>query len=66
MLAEIVKAGVADGTFEEDVDPRPTAAFLLAAADGATGFYLSLGMDVGESLPGVADRYVDSLVASND
>lgn len=66
VLTEIVEAGLADGTFDEDVDPRPTAAFLLAAADGATGFYLSLGMDVGESLPGAADRYVESLVAPDD
>ncbi|RXK50179.1 TetR/AcrR family transcriptional regulator [Halorientalis pallida] len=65
-LTEILEDGVTDGTFDESVDPRATAAFLVAAADGATGFYLSLGMDVGESLPDAVGRYVDSLLATAD
>jgi AcrR family transcriptional regulator len=61
-LADIVRAGVEDGTFRE-VDPRATAAFLLAAADGSTGFHVALGMDVGEDLRAGWEDYVDSLLA---
>jgi AcrR family transcriptional regulator len=64
-LADVIAAGIADGSFRSDVDPGATAALLLAAADGSTGFYLALGMeDVGESLDGAVDAYVDSLLAA--
>jgi AcrR family transcriptional regulator len=65
-LAGVVAAGVEDGTFR-DVDPEGTAAFLLAAAHGSTGFYLALGMEsAGEALHGQVDAYVDWLVAEGD
>jgi AcrR family transcriptional regulator len=63
-LTEIVADGVETGAFRE-VDPRGTAAFLLAAADGSTGFYLALGIeDVGDRLREQAHRFVDSLLAA--
>ncbi|MFB6196618.1 MAG: TetR/AcrR family transcriptional regulator [Haloplanus sp.] len=61
-LADIVADGVADGTFR-DVDPEATAAFLLAAADGSTGFHVALELDVGEDLRRGWSAYVDSLLA---
>jgi AcrR family transcriptional regulator len=61
-LEAIVREGVERGTFR-DVPPRGTAAFLLAAGDGSTGFYLALGMeDVGDPLRERAAAYVDWLV----
>lgn len=64
-LTSIVSDGIEQGVFR-DVDPRGTAAFLLAAANGSTGFYLALGMDdVGDRLHDQADAYVDSLLAEN-
>jgi AcrR family transcriptional regulator len=61
-LAGIVQDGVDEGVFRE-VDPRGTAALLLAAADGSTGFYLALGMEeAGERLRSQVAAYVDSLV----
>ena len=61
-LAETIADGVERGVFR-DVDPRGTAAFLLAAADGSTGFYLALGMaDVGDRLREQASLFVDSLL----
>lgn len=60
-LADIVRAGIAEGVFRE-VDPRATAAFLLAAADGSTGFYVALEMDVGDDLRAGWEAYVDSLL----
>jgi len=61
-LAEIIETGVEQGVFRP-VDPRATAAFLLAAADGTTGFYVSLGMDVDEELQAGLSAYIDSLLA---
>jgi hypothetical protein len=61
-LADIVRAGVDQGVFRE-VDPRATAAFLLAAADGSTGFHVALEMDVGDDLRAGWEEYVDSLLA---
>jgi len=61
-LAGIIREGVEDGTFR-GVDPEATAAFLLAAADGSTGFHVALGMDVGEDLRRGWSTYVDSLLA---
>lgn len=62
LLADIVREGVEREVFRP-VDPRATAAFLLAAADGSTGFYLALGMDVGDDLAIGRSAYVDSLLA---
>ena len=61
-LADIVHAGVDQGVFRE-VDPRATAAFLLAAADGSTGFHVALTMDVGEDVRAGWEAYLDSLFA---
>ena len=61
-LVEIVEAGVEQGVFRP-VDPRATAAFLLAAADGTTGFYIALEMDVDDDLQRGLSAYIDSLVA---
>jgi AcrR family transcriptional regulator len=61
-LTAILEDGVEAGVFRE-VDPRGTAAFLLAAGDGSTGFYLALGIeDVGDRLREQAHRFVDSLL----
>lgn len=60
-LAGVVRAGIAEGVFRE-VDPRATAAFLLAAADGSTGFHVALEMDVGDDLRAGWEAYVDSLL----
>lgn len=61
-LASIVDDGVEAGVFH-DVDPLGTAAFLLAAANGSTGFYLALGMEeAGERLHDTVSAFVDSLV----
>jgi AcrR family transcriptional regulator len=63
-LATIVADGVEEGVFR-DVDPEGVAAFLLAAANGSTGFYLALGMDdAGAVLHEQVDAYVDSLLAA--
>jgi AcrR family transcriptional regulator len=62
VLTDIVAAGVDQGVFRP-VDPRATAAFLLAAADGMTGFYVALEMDVGAELQEGWSAYVDSLLA---
>jgi AcrR family transcriptional regulator len=61
-LTEIVADGIEQGTFRP-VDPEATAAFLLAAADGSTGFHVALGMDVGADLRAGWEAYVDGLVA---
>lgn len=58
----IVAEGVERGVFRS-VDPRATAAFLAAAADGSTGLYTALEMDVGEDLARAVDAYLDSLLA---
>jgi len=63
LLTEIVRDGVERGVFRP-VDPRATAAFLLAAADGSTGFHVALEMDVGDDLDAAWSAYVDSLVAA--
>jgi hypothetical protein len=47
------------------VNPRATAAFLLAAADGSTGFHVALEMDVGSDLETGWSAYVDSLLADD-
>ncbi|WP_254271638.1 TetR/AcrR family transcriptional regulator [Haloarcula marina] len=64
-LERIVADGVDAGAFRP-VDPRATAAFLLAAADGSTGFHLALEMDVGGDLQAGWSAYVDSLVADGE
>lgn len=65
-LATIVAEGVDQGVFR-DVDPQGVAAFLLAAANGSTGFYLALGMDdAGASLHAQVDAYVDSLLVAEN
>lgn len=61
-LTAIVADGVEQGAFR-DVDPRATAAFLLAAADGSTGFHVALELDVGADLRAGWEAYVDSLLA---
>ncbi|WP_262178588.1 TetR/AcrR family transcriptional regulator [Haloarcula laminariae] len=61
-LTDIVAAGVEQGVFRE-VEPRATAAFLLAAADGSTGIAVALEMDVAEDLRDGWEAYVDSLLA---
>jgi hypothetical protein len=61
-LTDIVRDGVEQGVFRP-VDPRATAAFLLAAGDGSTGFHVALEMDVGEDLRTAWTAYVDSLLA---
>jgi len=61
-LADIVRAGIDEAIFRE-VDPRATATFLLAAADGSTGFHVALEMDVGDDLRVGWEAYVDSLLA---
>lgn len=63
VLEAIIADGIEQGVFRE-VDPRGTAAFLLAAANGSTGFYLALEMtDVGPPLHTQVVSYIDSLVA---
>jgi len=65
-LTTIISDGVDQGVFRE-VDPYGTAAFILAAANGSTGFYLALGMDdAGERLHDRADAYVDSLLTDEN
>jgi AcrR family transcriptional regulator len=61
-LTEIVRDGVERGVFRP-VDPRATAAFLLAAADGSTGFHVALEMDVGADPRSGWEAYVDPLLA---
>ncbi|WP_277541801.1 TetR/AcrR family transcriptional regulator [Haloarcula laminariae] len=61
-LTDIVAAGVEQGVFRE-VEPRATAAFLLAAADGSTGIAVALEMDVADDLRDGWEAYVDSLLA---
>ena len=63
-LTEIVDTGVEEGVFRP-VEPRPTAAFLLAAADGSTGIAVALEMDVSEDLRRGWTAYVDSLLAES-
>jgi len=60
-LVDIVRAGI-DAEVFRGVDPRATAAFLLAAADGSTGFHVALEMDVGDDLRAGWEAYVDSLL----
>jgi len=60
-FTDIVASGVEQGVFRP-VDPRATAAFLLAAADGTTGFYVALEMDVHEDLQAGLSAYIDSLL----
>jgi AcrR family transcriptional regulator len=62
LLTGIVREGVERGVFR-GVDPRATATFLLAAADGSTGFHVALEMDVGDDLAAGWSAYVDSLLA---
>lgn len=57
----IVADGVETGVFRA-VDPRATAVFLAAAADGSTGLYAALEMDVGDDLERAVGAYVDSLL----
>jgi len=65
-LAGILREGIERGTFR-DVDPVGTAAFLVAAGNGATGFHLALGMEEGgEPLREQVADYVDSLLADGD
>ncbi|MDS0282895.1 TetR/AcrR family transcriptional regulator [Haloarcula onubensis] len=61
-LTDIVAEGVEQGVFRE-VDPRATAAFLLAAADGSTGIAVALEMDVVDDLQRGWTAYVDGLLA---
>lgn len=61
-LTDIVAAGVDQGVFRP-VDPRATAAFLLAAADGSTGMAVALEMDVSDDLRSAWTAYIDSLLA---
>ncbi|KTG26586.1 TetR/AcrR family transcriptional regulator [Haloferax profundi] len=62
VIADIVRDGVEQGVFR-DVDPDGTAALILSATDGYTGFALALGMDgVGDELRGALSAYIDSLV----
>jgi len=61
-LAGIVRDGVEQGVFRP-VDPDATAAFLLAAADGSTGFHVALEMDVGDAIEAGWSAYVDGLLA---
>lgn len=61
-LADVVRDGVDQNVFQ-GVDPEATAAFLLSAADGSTGFHVALGMDVGDELRTGPTSYVDSLLA---
>jgi AcrR family transcriptional regulator len=63
-LATIVRDGVEQGAFRL-VDPDATAAFLLAAADGSTGFHVALEMDVGDDIRAGWAAYVDSLLAES-
>lgn len=63
-LTNITAAGVDQGVFR-DVDPRSTATFLLAAADGSTGIAVALEMDVAEDLRQGWTAYVDSLLAES-
>jgi AcrR family transcriptional regulator len=63
-IAGIVRDGVDQGVFRS-VDPDATAAFLLAAADGSTGFYVALELDVGDELRAGRSAYVDSLLAED-
>jgi hypothetical protein len=62
LLTGIVREGVERGVFRGG-DPRATATFLLAAADGSTGFHVALEMDVGDDLAAGWSAYVDSLLA---
>jgi len=61
-LTDIVAAGVEQGVFRP-VEPRATAAFLLAAADGSTGIAVALEMNVSDDLRTGWEAYVDSLLA---
>jgi len=61
-LTDIVAAGVEQGAFR-NIEPRATAAFLLAAADGSTGIAVALEMDVTDDLRQGWTAYVDSLLA---
>lgn len=63
VLHDIVATGIDQGVFR-DTAPDGVAAFLLAAANGSTGFYLALGMeDAGADLHDAVSAYIDSLVA---
>jgi len=63
-LTDIVESGIEQDVFRQ-VDPRATAAFLLAAADGSTGIAVALEMDVAEDLEAGWSAYVDSLLAES-
>jgi AcrR family transcriptional regulator len=64
-LAGFVEDGIESGVFR-GVDPRGTAALLVAAANGSTGFYLALGMEEdGQRLHDKVDSYLDSLLADD-
>ncbi|WP_193309037.1 TetR/AcrR family transcriptional regulator [Halorubrum halophilum] len=60
-LTAILRDGIEQNVFRP-VDPEATAAFLLAAGDGSTGFHVALEMDVGEDLATAWTTYVDSLL----
>ncbi|WP_340097891.1 TetR/AcrR family transcriptional regulator [Salinibaculum salinum] len=62
LLTDIVREGVEEGVFR-NVDPGATAALLLAAADGSTGFYVALEMDVGADIHAGVSAYIDTLLA---
>nr|WP_241431973.1 TetR/AcrR family transcriptional regulator [Haloferax mucosum] len=63
VIADIVRDGVEQDVFR-DVDPEGTAAFVLSATDGYTGFALALGMDgIGDRLRDALDVYIDSILA---
>ena len=64
-LAAVIRAGVESGAFR-DVDPEATAAFLLAACDGVTGFGIAL--DMADAAADVRDRlhdYLDTVVVAD-
>lgn len=63
-LTAIVATGVEQDVFRP-VEPRATAAFLLAAADGSTGIGVALEMDVTDDLRTGWTTYVDSLLADS-
>ncbi|ELZ80526.1 TetR/AcrR family transcriptional regulator (plasmid) [Haloferax larsenii] len=62
VIVDILQDGIEEGVFR-DVDPEGTAAFLLSATDGYTGFALALGMEgVGDGLRDAISAYIDSLL----
>lgn len=62
-IADVLRAGVADGTFRGDIDPELEAELLFAAINGASLGELTVHPDSQERAREAIDAHVDRLLA---